>query len=80
MRKLWCLEVEKNWEKIIDGISHFFFLKENGGNWRDLKTIEGGAKLSKNIKRQFYPSKGKDRLPFISLKKWRGSVSGNCVS
>ena len=37
MRKLWCLEVEKIGEKILDGISNFSSWKTNGGNWRDLK-------------------------------------------
>ena len=55
MRKLWYLEVEKIWEKIIDGISQSFFLKTNGGNWRDLKRMGRRAKLSK-IKVTFQPS------------------------
>ena len=37
MWKLWCLEVEKIGEEILDGISHFFFLKWNGREWEYLK-------------------------------------------
>ena len=46
-----------SWEKL--GENHrrdftFFFLRENGGNWRVLKTFEGGAKLS-NFLWDFWP-------------------------
>ena len=52
MRKLWCLEVEKIGEKNIDGISQFFFLKTNGGNWRGLKRMGIRAFLSTKFEDQ----------------------------
>ena len=37
MRKLWCLEVEKIGEKILDGISNFFLLENK---WREMEAFK----------------------------------------
>ena len=46
MRKLWCLEVEKIWEKIINGISQFFFLENK---WRELERFKKNGKKGKIV-------------------------------
>ena len=66
MRKLWCLEVEKIGEKNIDGISQFFFLETNGGNWRDLKRMRRRAFLSTKFRDQAsHPTCGA-RVPHVA--------------
>ena len=37
MKKLWCLEGEKIWEKNSDGILQFFFLEMKWREWREFK-------------------------------------------
>ena len=43
MRKLWCLEVGKIWEKNSDGNSKLFLLKMNWREWRGFKKEERGG-------------------------------------
>ena len=74
MRKLWCLEVEKIGEKTLDGISKLFFLKTNGGRWRDLKGKRRGAFLSNKI-RPHQPSPRVGRVCHTGTEGWLGRVA-----
>ena len=57
MRKLWCLEVGKIWEKILTGILSFFFLKTNWREWRGFKRRREKV-FRANTKRPRHPPRG----------------------
>ena len=48
MKKLWCLEDEKIWEKNLTGILQFFFLKMKWGEWREIKRRREKRKMGQS--------------------------------
>ena len=77
MKKLWCLEVEKNWRENLTGFSIFllsFFLKTNGGKWEYLKGRERRNFLA-NQRRPHQPSPRVGRVGHMGPEGWSARVA-----
>jgi hypothetical protein len=75
MRKLWCLEGEKNWRENSGEISFFFLLLEKWEGMKYLKGREREKKIKANQEQPHQPSTCGPRVAHVD----RG-LSGPCVT